>query len=467
MDLSLKYIGSWIGGSFNDIEEKNEILDNKEESQEQIPLDDNVILKGIHAFSPDAQDLIRDSFEDIEGMTMDYHTHIAGIGSNGTGCMVHSSMHSPYLHPFKRLKFQIFMSASGVNSEEDGDQQYVKRLVQLIRHCRLVSNGKWGKHVILPLDHWHDQDGTERKDITGLYCPNEYVLRLSQEYPDCFIPACSIHPYRPNAVELLQQSYDNGCRLCKWLPNSMGIDPSDDRCDIFYDKLRSLGMVLLSHVGEEHSVEGGAINQYFGNPLLLRRPLSKGVTVIAAHCASEGRGLDLDLLRLPSGSQESDQTLPTPPIPTTRTAKEGIGNRVYKDNYELLMRMMKEENTKDRLFADISAMTSIKRCGAPLIGVIDQPEIHHRLLPGSDYPVPCISLVVQTKLLYMRGYITYAQIAPLNEIYSYNPLLFDYVVKRTIRSPVTGKILPPTLFQPNPHIVVESIPQTTHNIINK
>ena len=37
----------------------------------------------------------------------------------------------------------------------------------------------------------------------------------------------------------------------------------------------------------------------------------------------------------------------------------------------------------------------------------------------------------------------------LNEIYRYNPLLFDFVLKRTIRHPDTGRRLPGNIFVEN------------------
>lgn len=81
----------------------------------------------------------------------------------------------------------------------------------------------------------------------------------------------------------------------QWLPNSMNIDPTDERCLPFYHVLKSRGIVLLCHTGEEHSVDAGGIDQKLGNPLLLRAALDAGVTVIAAHCASEGENPDLDV----------------------------------------------------------------------------------------------------------------------------------------------------------------------------
>ena len=51
----------------------------------------------------------------------------------------------------------------------------------------------------------------------------------------------------------------------------MGIDPSDPQCDPFYEQMKQLDLVLLSHGGEEKAVEAKE-DQKLGNPLLLRRP---------------------------------------------------------------------------------------------------------------------------------------------------------------------------------------------------
>jgi len=48
---------------------------------------------------------------------------------------------------------------------------------------------------------------------------------------------------------------------------------------------------------------------------------------------------------------------------------------------------------------------------------------------GSDYPLPAINMVVHTKKLVKMGFITSKERKILNEIYDYNPLLFDMLLK--------------------------------------
>eukprot|EP01087_Luapelamoeba_hula_P011179 TRINITY_DN3007_c0_g3_i1.p1 TRINITY_DN3007_c0_g3~~TRINITY_DN3007_c0_g3_i1.p1 ORF type:complete len:426 (-),score=74.22 TRINITY_DN3007_c0_g3_i1:30-1307(-) len=362
----------------------------------------------------------------IFGATIyDHHAHIAGIGHSDSGCCIHSSMTGQYaawLHPLRRAKFWVFMKASGIQQmdldEEVVDRAYIERLVRMLRAIRDI-HGVPIKMFVLALDSWYEEDGSVNVEKTGIFIPNDWIFKLVSEYPDVLLPTCSVHPYRNDAADELQRCYDQGARLCKWLPNSMGMDPSHKKCDIFFAKMKELGMVLLSHTGREHSIDIQPI-QSLGNPMLLRHPLDKGVKVIAAHCASEGCDADLD-----TGSQKSTSS------------------------FDLWVRLMEQEEYKGLLFADISATTAFRRLGKPLTTILSRGDLHPRLVHGSDYPVPAIRLVVRTSSLLKNGYITEEQKAPLDEIYEYNPLLFDLVVKRTIKSPETGTKYPPTLFGRN------------------
>lgn len=130
--------------------------------------------------------------------------------------------------------------------------------------------------------------------------PNDWVFSLCAAFPDVFLPVCSIHPYRSDALAELCRAHSRGARMVKWLPNSMGIDPTHRLCRPFYALMRRLDMVLLTHTGKERTVDFAYHDDRLGNPILLRAPLDAGVKVIAAHCASEGEatlfGPELDQL---------------------------------------------------------------------------------------------------------------------------------------------------------------------------
>jgi mannonate dehydratase len=83
--------------------------------------------------------------------------------------------------------------------------------------------------------------------------------------------------------------------------------------------------------------------------------------------------------------------------------------------------------------------------GEPLSAVIEREELHGRLVNGSDYPLPAINLLIRAKPLVRAGYIDAEEAASLREIYGFNPLLFDFVLKRVLRS--GGKAFPAGVFE--------------------
>ena len=364
-----------------------------------------------------ASALIKRAFEDIDSHRLvDHHTHIAGLGAGETGAFVNPRMLT-WAHPSHRLKFKVYLSATDVKDVERADAQLLQRLVNLVKHI-----ADHGKYRLLAFDKHYRQDGSVNLEKTEFYVPNQYVFDLAEQYPDLFEPNISVHPYRPDALEKLTKWAKRGARVVKWLPNAMGMNPSDPRCDNFYQKMKELNLILLSHGGEEKAVQAFE-DQELGNPLLLRRALDHGVKVIVAHCAGLGHNEDLD-----------------------EHAKRST------DNFDLFMRMMNEKKYEGLLFGEISAMTQFNRMGKPLVTILDREDIHERLVNGSDYPLPAVNILIRTRPLEKHGYLTTAERECLNEIYQYNPLLFDFVLKRTMKLPGTNKRLPASVFMTNPEL---------------
>ena len=366
-----------------------------------------------------ASDLIKRAFDDIDSSKlMDHHVHIAGLGVGGTNTFVNPKMLT-WRHPFHRLKLKVYMSSAGVVDEDKADPQAVARLT------RLVANIKdHGKHRLLAFDKHYRRDGSVNLDKTEFYVPNEYVFELADRHPELFVPNISVNPYRPDAIAELEKWARRGARIVKWLPNAMGIDPSDPQCDPFYEKMKELDLILLSHGGEEKAVEAEE-DQKLGNPLLLRRALDHGVKVIVAHCAGLGSNEDLD-----------------------------SKDRKVVDNFDLFLRLMNEKRYEGLVFGELSAMTQFNRAGKPLRTMLAREDLHERLVNGSDYPLPAVNLLIRTRPLVKQGYISPEEGESLREIYDYNPLLFDFVLKRTLRLPGTSKGFPASLFMSNPSLSV-------------
>lgn len=364
--------------------------------------------------SPRAADLVKAAFADVDpARLVDYHTHVAGVGVGGTGNEVNPKMRS-WRHPFHRAKFAVYLSAAGVEDVERADAEFAERLVRLVKHIE-----HRGKYRLLAFDRHYTREGKVNREKTEFYVPNEYVFDLAARYPDVFEPVISVHPYRTDAVEELERWAGRGGRMVKWLPNAMGIDPSDAACDSFYAKMKERGLVLLSHGGEEKAVEAKE-DQRLGNPLLLRRALDHGVRTIVAHCASLGENEDLD-------------------DPGRR--------RVH--NFRLFLRLVEERRYEGLVFGDISAMTQYNRIGEPLSTVLEREELHGLLVNGSDYPLPAVNLLIRTKPLVRAGYIEEGEASSLREIYGFNPLLFDFVLKRCLKLPGTQRRLPASVFESN------------------
>ena len=203
-------------------------------------------------------------------------------------------------------------------------------------------------------------------------------------------------------------------------PGAMGMNPDEPIIDPFYRLMKQHRMILLSHAGDEQAVEADE-DQKLGNPLLLRRALAAGVRVVMAHAASLGECADLD-----------------------------AGRAIKTSCFDLFLRMMDEPRYAGLLFGEISAMLQFNRMPGPLRGLLERQDLHARLVNGSDYPLPAINWLIRTGSMATAGFISAEERKALNEIYDYNPLLFDFVLKRTLRHPKTGQKLAPSIFMANP-----------------
>ena len=155
---------------------------------------------------------------------------------------------------------------------------YVRRLLELVRGSSL------GAAVILAQEQVHDDQGKAMPDAGSFYVPNRYVLELAARHLE-FLPAVSIHPARPDALEELERCLAGGAVLMKCLPNCQNIDCNDRRYTRFWEQMAAAQLPLLAHTGGEHTLP--IVRPEFSDPRRLTLPLECGVKVIAAHCATK------------------------------------------------------------------------------------------------------------------------------------------------------------------------------------
>ncbi len=358
------------------------------------------------ALSPAARTLLQEALAEIDSPALvDVHTHLAGLGADNSGCEVHPHMRT-WSNPKGKVRFDLYLKASGVRDVEAADSQYAQRLGGL-----LDTSGHAGRYCLLAFDHAYFPDGSIDLAGSEFFVPNEYVWQVAEALGARALPAMSVHPYRKDALQQLEHWAGRGGRMVKWLPNSMGMDPASPACDAYYDKLVELDLTLLTHTGEEQAVDAEE-RQAFGNPLRLRRALDRGVRVIAAHCATLGHDLDLDL---PAEEQ------------------------VRRPSFELFLRMMDEPRYEGLLFGELSAITQFNRYDGPLRTLLERRDLHARFVNGADYPLPAINAVIRLAPLVEAGLLPAAEVEPLREIFDKHPLVFDLVLKRRLRHPLSGR----------------------------
>ena len=265
---------------------------------------------------------------------IDIHCHTAGIGAGSSGCFVSSAMR-------RNVRFNFFLKTFGVSERElllHGDGLVLERLSKRLGESRQVSAA-----VVLAMDGVVNAQGRLDEAATEIHIPNEFLGRECRKYPNLLFGA-SINPGRSDALERLDRAAEEGAVLLKWLPSVQHIDPVDARLTPFYRRLRELQLPLLTHTGNEESFT--RVDNSLADPLRLRRALDEGVTVIAAHCASNGKN-------------------------------DGQAN---------LERLLALFGQYPNLHADISALTQANRLGH-LTRVLRNAGIHDRLLYGSDMPI--------------------------------------------------------------------------------
>ncbi len=330
----------------------------------------------------------------------DGHVHLIGTGDSDSGIWVNPNMQR-FWHVKQYLQFRFYLNAS-CSKGDDVDRDFLKRLLAL--HGELPTGARL---VLLAFDYSYDEKGRLQKNSSAFHTPNDYAAKVAALHPGKLEWIASIHPYRHDCVEALEQAVSQGARAVKWLPPAMGMNPASSLCEPFYRAMKKHDIPLLVHAGEEKAVHG-ANTQHHGNPLLLRKPLDMGVRVIVAHCASLGRSRDLD-----------------------------NANREV-DSFDLFSRMMQEKKYEGLLLGEVSAMTQVNRLGKPLDSILKNQQWHPRLINASDYPLPAVIPLFSLGKMVKQAYITREQAEVLGEVRKYNALLFDLLLKRMVRKDGLG-----------------------------
>jgi hypothetical protein len=265
---------------------------------------------------------------------VDCHVHLAALPEGSNGCYI-----SPHMLRSPLFRFLLWKHGFSQDGPGGANQKYVDDLLKELRGSRHVRQA-----VLLGMDGVYDQAGQLAREETHFLVGNDYVLKTARAHPEDFLPGVSINPQRRDAVEEVHRCAEAGAVLVKVLPNAQQFNPADAKYKPFYRALAERQLPFLSHVGYEFSLMGK--DQSVGDPNRLEPALNEGVTVIAAHACSYGLML-----------------------------------------YERFLPVLLDFSKRyENFYADISALTLPNRFRM-LLHLRRHPEIHDRLLFGTDYPL--------------------------------------------------------------------------------
>lgn len=264
--------------------------------------------------------------------------HLAALPDGRNGCLL-----SKRLARSPLFRLLAWKQGADLSRPADSNQAYLSRLLEQLSASRRI-----GRAVLLAVDGVYDGAGRLDESKTDFLISNDHVLDAARRHPGRFWPGASVNPRRRDALDELARCAEAGAVLVKVLPNSQLFDPADRAFVPFYRALARLKLPLLSHVGHEFALLGR--DQSAGEPDRLRLALEEGVTVIAAHGGGAG-------------------------LPFSR--------KYFAD-----MRALFEKYP--RFHADLSSVSLPNRCQT-LSFLARHPEIHDRLLFGTDYPVPVLA----------------------------------------------------------------------------
>jgi mannonate dehydratase len=428
------------------------------------------------AFAPEpvglslpAQKLLDDAFDGFANVLLrDYHVHYFGNKARGRfeGCAGLNAIADPQDRwpqtNFKRLRAHqawyegpfvegVYLDALDVDSQEKMDEAYQQRLVDLVSGYGPYS--AWGnpelmaryrtQFYLMAMDGIYGSDGRLDRDCSFNYVSNEFITTVAECLNERlataggfvgnrFIAVGSINPLRvvgecPFDVRKTDTAYEmraredlmreirllheHGVRWIKWRPPSMAIDP-EVVAPWFYEELKAHGIGILTHTGDSSAIDLSSDINSYASPDKMKTALANGTDVVMLHIGRVGK----DAEEVP-----------------------------FWKRFFCAIESQCEQDRAGTLRGEISAVPY-----GDTHGLLKQVAEHSsgggvlRFLNGSDYPAVTPYLFVRYKTLNLlvrpeRGgplpngaWLSPEQRKSLDEIFRFNPLLFDFVLKRTL-----------------------------------
>lgn len=246
------------------------------------------------------------------------------------------------------------------------------REIERLYDRHLLAPGPIERYVLLAFDAYHDDEGRRpppprRRGERGsdIYTSNSLVRAACRRRPDRFLFGASVHPYREDAPACIEEVFAAGACLLKWLPLHQNIDIADPRTRAALRCCARLGLPVLVHYNEEFTLTTQHPEFRPVGPLLaaLRELRREGAmpTVLVAHVAT--------------------------PVTPLR----------FRRDFHLFIEALSGEFADAPLYADVSALTTLGKIDF-LREVVRRQDLHHKLLFGTDFPVPPVLFRLRREL---------------------------------------------------------------------
>lgn len=323
----------------------------------------------------------------MSGLRIDIHTHLAGIGTGGSGCAVSGRMR-------RSLTFHAMMLATGMRGRTARgreDAAFGEFMAGAVEAARELDHA-----CLFAMDGVYSPQGELRPDESHLVVPNAHLLEVCRHSPK-LLPVISVNPDRPDAVAELERWGPMAVAL-KWLAPLQKFELDPLRHARVIEAIHELGLPVIVHSGCEHTFPG--MEQRLGNPALYEPLLKRGIPVVFSHC--------------------------------------GTGSFMHP-GYDFSYEFGRMLERYDHAFGDTSAFCSLVRYQQ--VRRFKAERYIGRLLHGSDFPIP-------SSAVYFLKDLGFNAIARLQG--TPNVLDRDILTKRAMGMPeetftTAGRLLEPTI----------------------
>lgn len=278
--------------------------------------------------------------------TIDFHSHLL-------------SKDLAFNRPYDKLAISLFARRLGSSPKELINEKYngfESTYVRNIKNSIYVE-----KSVILPVDGIVDSYGKLISKDNTVCSSNEDILSFYSHNPDISIPFFSINPNRLDALDLIDKYVESGFKGAKFLQNYWNIDLSDKKYIPFFEKIKSYDLPIIIHSGGEHAVSS---NPLFESIDVAKLPIDIGCKVVLAHF-----GLNMIM------NQSFSKLHHNFSFDSSTFGEDYFKTISFLENHE-------------NVYADLSAIIAFFRSKILKDLAENQSHIHHKLLFGTDFPVP-------------------------------------------------------------------------------